>query len=67
MLTDRSQEVFQRQYNTNVFGTVKVTHSVLPFFRRRHAGIIVMISSLAGNIGMPGAGLYVSSKFALEG
>lgn len=64
---NRSQEVFQRQYDTNVFGTIKVTRSILPFFRRRRAGTIVMMSSAAGNLGMPGASPYVSSKFALEG
>ncbi|CAF9913624.1 hypothetical protein IMSHALPRED_001398 [Imshaugia aleurites] len=67
ILEDSSQEVFQRQYDTNVFGTIKVTRSILPFFRRRRAGTIVMMSSAAGNLGMPGASPYVSSKFALEG
>ena len=66
-LTKESQEVFQRQFDTNLFGTVKVTRSILPIFRRRRAGIIVMISSAGGSVGMPGAGPYVSSKFALEG
>ena len=67
VLTNRSQEVFQRQYDTNVFGTIKMTRSILPIFRRRRAGIIIMMSSAGGNVGMPGASPYVSSKFALEG
>ena len=64
---NRSQDVFQRQYDTNLFGTVKMTRSILPLFRRRRAGIIVMMSSVGGNVGMPGASPYFSSKFAIEG
>ncbi|CAD6579485.1 MAG: hypothetical protein ASARMPREDX12_000860 [Alectoria sarmentosa] len=67
VLMNRSQDVFQRQYDTNFFGTVKMTRSILPLFRRRRAGIIVMMSSVGGNVGMPGASPYVSSKFAIEG
>ncbi|KAM0800781.1 putative short-chain oxidoreductase [Usnea florida] len=67
VVEDCSQEVFQRQYDTNIFGTIKLTRSVLPIFRRRRAGIIIMISSLTGIVGMPGASPYASSKFALEG
>ena len=63
----RSQNVFQRQYETNVLGTVKVTRSVLPWFRQRRAGVIVMIGSINGVAGIAGGSPYCSSKFALEG
>ena len=69
-LTNKSQRSFQQQYDTNVFGAVKVTRSILPELRRRRAGragIIFMMSSAAGSVGNPGASLYVNSKFALEG
>ena len=32
-----SQEFFQRQYDINIFGTIKLTCSILPIFRRRRA------------------------------
>lgn len=54
-------------YDSSVFGTIKVTRSILPYFRRRRAGIIIMMSSSGGIAGMPGASPYASSKFALEG
>ena len=58
---------FFAQFNTNVFGTIKVTRALLPHFRERRAGTNVFISSLSGWIGHPGVSAYAGSKFALEG
>jgi len=55
------------QYETNVFGVVRVTQAVLPIMRKQGSGRIINISSGAGRIGYPGGSAYVSSKFALEG
>jgi NAD(P)-dependent dehydrogenase (short-subunit alcohol dehydrogenase family) len=54
-------------YETNVFGVIRVTQSVLPIMRKQGSGRIINISSGAGRIGYPGGSAYVSSKFALEG
>ncbi|WP_371433335.1 oxidoreductase [Novosphingobium sp.] len=51
---------------TNFFGVWRVTQAVIPLMRAT-GGTIVMISSMAGQIGMAGAGAYCASKFALEG
>ncbi|MEI6875931.1 MAG: SDR family oxidoreductase [Spirochaetota bacterium] len=51
---------------TNYFGTIRSLRAVLPVFRAAHAGRILVISSIAGRIGLPFQSFYSSSKFALE-
>ena len=49
------------------FGAVAVTKAVLPHLRARGSGAIVQISSMGGQLSMPGFGAYCAAKFALEG
>lgn len=60
-------ETMRQQFETNVFGPMKVTTALLPHFRERRAGINAFISSLSGFVGHFMTGPYASSKFALEG
>lgn len=62
-----SQEQFQKQFATNVWGTVNTTRAVLPYFRERKAGTLVFIGSVGGWCGFPGTSAYSGSKFAIEG
>jgi NAD(P)-dependent dehydrogenase (short-subunit alcohol dehydrogenase family) len=55
------------QYDTNLYGVIRVTQEVLPIMRKQGSGRIINISSGAGRFGFPGGSAYVSSKFALEG
>lgn len=64
---DLSREVLQRQFDTNLFGTLELTNSVLPLMRRQGYGRIVMVSSILGRVAVPWRGAYNASKFALEG
>jgi hypothetical protein len=66
-LEDVEYEQWRAQFETNVFGTIRVTRALLPHFRQRKSGVNVFISSLSGWIGHDFCGPYASSKFALEG
>ncbi|HET6548568.1 MAG TPA: SDR family oxidoreductase, partial [Solirubrobacter sp.] len=57
----------REQIETNLFGPMTVTRAVLPVMRRRRAGLVISISSGAGQIGSPSGSAYAASKFALEG
>jgi NAD(P)-dependent dehydrogenase (short-subunit alcohol dehydrogenase family) len=64
---DLAMDEIKAQYETNVFGLIRTTQSVLPIMRRQKSGIIVNISSGAGRFGFPGSSAYISTKFAVEG
>jgi NAD(P)-dependent dehydrogenase (short-subunit alcohol dehydrogenase family) len=56
----------RRQFETNVFGLVRMCQLVLPGMRRAGAGRIVNISSMGGRLVFPGGGFYHASKYAVE-
>jgi len=60
-------EDLRKQFETNLFGVLRVTQAVLPHMRARRHGRILMMSSVAGLISPPTYGAYSSSKHALEG
>ncbi len=66
-LEDLSTEEIKSQYETNLFGLIRVTQAVLPTMRKQRSGRILNISSGAGIFGFPGLSVYVSTKFAVEG
>lgn len=59
-------ESVRRQFETNLFGTIRMCQFVLPGMRRQGWGRIVNMSSVAGRVTMPGSGVYSASKFAIE-
>lgn len=64
---EASDEEITRVHETNVLGLLRVTRAVLPHFRERRSGQVVNLSSIGGLIGIPGFGIYNSTKFAVEG
>ena len=66
-LEDVSTEAIKKQFETNLFGPIRVIKEVLPIMRKQRDGIIINVSSIAGMLGIPGSSAYVSTKFALEG
>jgi NAD(P)-dependent dehydrogenase (short-subunit alcohol dehydrogenase family) len=66
-LEETSVEEAHLLFETNFFGVLRVTQSVLPSMRFHGYGRIVNISSMLGVLPGPYRGMYVASKHALEG
>jgi NAD(P)-dependent dehydrogenase (short-subunit alcohol dehydrogenase family) len=62
-----SEDEFMPMFETNVLGTIRMTKALLPHFRERRAGNILLLSSIGGLIGSAGWGFYNTTKFAVEG
>jgi short-subunit dehydrogenase len=56
----------RRQFETNVFGLLRLTQLVLPGMRRQRWGKIVNLSSMGGRMTLPGGGIYHATKYAIE-
>jgi NAD(P)-dependent dehydrogenase (short-subunit alcohol dehydrogenase family) len=56
----------RRQFETNVFGLVRMCQHVLPAMRRQRWGRIVNVSSMGGRLVFPGGGFYHATKYAVE-
>jgi NAD(P)-dependent dehydrogenase (short-subunit alcohol dehydrogenase family) len=56
----------RRQFETNVFGLLRMCQLVLPGMREQHWGRIVNLSSMGGRVVVPGGGIYHATKYAVE-
>jgi NAD(P)-dependent dehydrogenase (short-subunit alcohol dehydrogenase family) len=54
------------QFETNVFGLLRMCQLVLPGMRRQGQGRIVNVSSMGGRLVFPGGGIYHATKYAVE-
>ncbi len=59
-------EDVRRQFETNVFGLLRLTQLVLPGMRRQGWGKVVNIGSMGGRLTFPGGGAYHATKYAVE-
>src|SRR5215218_6337945 len=64
---ETSVELGKQQFETNFWGTVKLTNELLPYFRKQKHGKIITIGSMLGLLGLPNVAYYTASKHALEG
>src|SRR5260221_2887206 len=60
-------EQVQQQFETNVFGVLRVNRAALPHMRRQGSGLLLQIGSIAGRLALPFQGLYAATKLGLEG
>ena len=64
---ESSIEQARALFETNLFGSIRVTRAVLPHMREQGSGRIINVSSVLGLVPAPFAALYAASKHALEG
>ncbi len=57
----------KQQFETNFWGTIKLTNELLPYFRKQKHGKIITLGSLLGLVSLPNTAYYSASKHALEG
>jgi NAD(P)-dependent dehydrogenase (short-subunit alcohol dehydrogenase family) len=59
-------EQARKQFETNVFGLLRLTQLALPGMRAQRWGKVVNISSMGGRLTFPGGGLYHATKYSVE-
>src|SRR5215216_1777863 len=64
---ESSVEQARALFETNLFGSMRMTRAVLPHMRQQGRGRIINVSSIVGLIPVPFMALYASSKHAMEG
>lgn len=65
-LEELDLDAVRRQFETNVFGLLQMSQLVLPGMRRQGWGRIINVSSMGGEMALPGGGAYHASKYAVE-
>ena len=66
-LEDLSMQEIRAQFETNLFGAIRVMKAVLPIMRENRSGTIVNITSMGGRVAIPLDPAYHGTKFGLEG
>jgi NAD(P)-dependent dehydrogenase (short-subunit alcohol dehydrogenase family) len=67
-LEELTDEEVRKNFDINVFGTLNVIRSIMPYLRSQKSGNIFNISSAGGFFGsFAGWGIYCSTKFAVAG
>jgi NAD(P)-dependent dehydrogenase (short-subunit alcohol dehydrogenase family) len=62
-----SDEVIEKQFNTNVFGLMRMTREAIKLMRAQKGGTIIQIASMGGRLAFPLYSIYHASKWAVEG
>ena len=57
----------RHQIDTNLLGSIQLVRAVLPHMRTQGGGRILQISSLGGQVAIPGSSLYHATKWGIEG
>ena len=67
VLEESPLAALRRQLDVNLYGAIAMIKALLPSMRERRSGSIINITSMAGQVGLPGIAYYTASKYALEG
>ncbi|MPR32784.1 SDR family oxidoreductase [Salmonirosea aquatica] len=65
-LEETTDELIYQVFNTNVMGALRICRRVIPIFRKQGHGLILNISSIAAEIGLPFRGIYSATKASLD-
>jgi len=60
---DMPADVFTTVVDTAVHGTLYLARAVLPGFRQRGRGVLVIVNSLLGSVTVPNMGAYATAKW----
>jgi len=66
-ILDATETDYRRVFDINVWGVLTSMKHEIPVMLKQGAGVIINTSSVAGQVGMAGASIYVASKHAVEG
>jgi 3-oxoacyl-[acyl-carrier protein] reductase len=66
-LIDTSEDEWDKTIDINLKGSFLCTRAVLPFMTKNRSGVIINVSSGAGNTGFPDISAYCASKFGMIG
>jgi NAD(P)-dependent dehydrogenase (short-subunit alcohol dehydrogenase family) len=66
-LTEATEEGYRQVFDINVWGVFLSLKYEIPAMLKSGGGAIINTSSIVGQIAMPGAGVYIASKHAVEG
>ena len=66
-ITDQTVANYHATFDTNVLGVLLSLKHELAAMKKQGSGSIINLSSIAGQVGMAGASVYVASKHAVEG
>lgn len=64
---ETSDQEIDEMFQTNVFGTIHMTNSILPYLDMNKEGMVLNIISTAGLRGKKNEAVYCASKFAVRG
>jgi 3-oxoacyl-[acyl-carrier protein] reductase len=65
-LEEQKEEIWAKQINLNLFGTMLVTQAVLPYMKKQKYGVIVNVGSGSTHQYNMGVGMYAISKAAID-
>ncbi|NEK85593.1 SDR family NAD(P)-dependent oxidoreductase [Blastococcus saxobsidens] len=66
-IEDVPKDVYETVVDTAVHGTANLARHVVPAFRERGAGHLVIVNSLLGNVATPLMGSYIAAKWGQMG
>lgn len=65
-IEDFSIDEVKAQFETNVYGVLRMIKAVIPVMRKQKSGLIINVSSISGLVSFPLFSIYSASKFAVE-